>query len=382
MPKIIFVMMLGSVLSAVEFAQAGSFPFRKNIIDVHAHVACFGYQSECFISDRMKSKWQGLKFATYKKIFGIREEVLKREGDAYLFRLFDHRIRRSRYVRSAVFLSFDWVYSLDGKRQKKKSEIYVPNDFVAAAAKKYETILYAASVHPYRKDALEELERVKKQGAVFVKLIPSIQLFDPAHPKVIPYYRKLVELNLPLLIHLDDEGSFSHQAEQYSGPHKIERALQLGVQVIAAHVASKGHSHVSEEFQEAHMHSHPGQQNSVELSNFEQLTLLARRYPNLYADISALPAFGSRMSHLKKVLAEPVWEGRLLYGSDFPLDHKIFTSMNYFPGLVFSPYYRKLLRASREGNRWDYNVLLKKALGAPDEIFELPSILLGQNRSN
>ena len=41
---------------------------------------------------------------------------------------------------------------------------------------------------------------------------------NPDDPKLIPFYKKMVELNLPLLSHTGREGSFSRSAEE--GPFR------------------------------------------------------------------------------------------------------------------------------------------------------------------
>ena len=74
-------------------------------------------------------------------------------------------------------------------------------------------------------------------------------------------------------------------------------ALQLGVTVIAAHVASDG--------------ANQGQ------PNFDRLLSLLARYDNLYSDISALTQ-ANRPGALRAALNAGVTD-RLVYGSDWPL---------------------------------------------------------------
>ena len=60
---------------------------------------------------------------------------------------------------------------------------------------------FAASIHPYRADAVAELERCIAAGAVMVKWLPITQDFNPADPKCIPLYEALAHHRIPLLSH-------------------------------------------------------------------------------------------------------------------------------------------------------------------------------------
>ena len=60
-------------------------------------------------------------------------------------------------------------------------------------------MLFGASVHPYRKDAVAELERCVAAGAVLLKWLPITQGFNPADPRCFPFYEALAHHKLPLL---------------------------------------------------------------------------------------------------------------------------------------------------------------------------------------
>ena len=53
-------------------------------------------------------------------------------------------------------------------------------------------------------------------------------------------------------------------------------------------------------------------------------------YPNLFADISSMTQI-NKLGYLQKTLAEKKFEGKLLYGSDFPLINTAAVSPWYFP---------------------------------------------------
>ena len=302
--------------------RKGSVCDKKEFIDIHAHVGCFGDgKSGCFLSESLK---KSEKYKRYPMAFEIPKKLLE-GNDARFFKEFSQKIEKSSCVQAAVLLAMDGYYDKQtGKLDTEKTEIMIPNKFVAEETKKYPNLLWAASVNPYRKDWENELEYAYKNGAVMVKLLPAIQGFHPDDPDIKPFYRKLKQLNLPILIHLDDEGSFSRSYKEFIGVYKIEAALKEGVTVVVAHVASRGKSEVPKSF--AGMSG----SGTVSLANYEQIKILARNpnyKQNLFVDISALPMTCTRERDLAKVMKDKdLWAGRMLWGSDYPLNHWFLTS--------------------------------------------------------
>ncbi len=329
----------------------------KKYIDSHAHIASFGYESDCYVSEKMKESY---KFYGYQYLFGLSEKKAMQKGDAYLFDVLNEQIIDSEWVKQIVLLAMDQVYNKKGEVQKDKTEFYIPNDYIAKNIKKYSTFLLGASVHPFRKDALKALEKVKLQGAVLVKLLPAIQKFQPDDPQIKDYYLKLKELDLPLLIHVDDEKAFSKSHVQYTDPSTLEFPLKLGVTVICAHAASMGHKN--------------------EKNNFQTFLTLAKKYKNLYADISGLMIKKTRFGHLKKVLADKELHSRLIYGSDFPLSSQIMSSPFYYREELG---FFNALGMTLTSNTWDRNIELKKAMGTPESIFlNTEKLLLKNQKAN
>lgn len=208
------------------------------------------------------------------------------------------------------------------------------------------------SVHPGRKDALEELEWFKATGAVLVKWLPNIQNIDPSDERYRSYYGKLVELDLPLLTHVGDEDSFTQTNNTLGDPRLLRLPLECGVRVIAAHVASSGES--------------DGQ------DNVERLLEMMPEFPNLFADISTLTQM-NRKKHLPLVLNNPRLDGRLMCGTDYPQTNTpLVTSLQFFMNLRL----RQIRDLLRTRNSWDRDVNLKAALGMWPEVFALSRTFL------
>lgn len=319
-------------------------PFEgKHIIDFHAHVAGLGYgNSGCFINEDMRNNF---RFHFYLMAMGTSLKELEREGDHIIFKKISEAVAQSKVIDKTVILSMDGVINEHGELDTTKTQIYVPNDYVREHTRRYPNLLYAASINPYRKDAIERLEEAKAQGAVLIKWIPSIMYIDPADPAIIPFYKKMVELNIPLLTHTGMEKSFSHAKDELANPHRLQLPLSLGVKVIAAHIATTGESNGEE--------------------NFERILPMFKEHPNLYGDISSLTQINKR-GYVEKVLAHPELEGKLIYGTDWPLQ--------FFP--LISPWYHldeisisEALSISSIKNQWDRDVALKIGMGLDKSVF-------------
>tara|TARA_B100000963_G_scaffold163409_1_gene141979 strand:+ start:402 stop:695 length:294 start_codon:yes stop_codon:yes gene_type:complete len=75
-------------------------------------------------------------------------------------------------------------YSIGGEINLADGEVYIPNRLVGDFVKRHENIYFGPSAHLHRKNALEELEYSKENGAVLIKLILNIEDIDPPIPLV------------------------------------------------------------------------------------------------------------------------------------------------------------------------------------------------------
>ena len=291
----------------------------------------------------------------YLRAFGVSEKELEAKGDGLILGKISESLAASNNVTAAVVLAMDGVIGADGELDHSRTEVYIPNDFLAREVRRYPNLLFGASINPYRQDAIQRLEQVAADGAVLLKWLPSIQDIDPSDRRLIPFYLKLRELGLPLLTHTGSESSFTWKKDELADPERLRLPLSLGVTVIAAHAASNGRNHGE--------------------ANFTRFLRLCAEYPNLYADISALTQ-ANRLGHLASLLRHKELHGRLLYGTDMPLLNTGITSP-WFHAYRLSP--RKLLRICGNRNPWDRDVELKRALGVTDEIFGNSSVVIKKN---
>jgi len=351
-PRIIAITLLSlSLGGCVACRVFHSGPYRApealpeaKLLDIHVHTAGIGAgDSGCFISKAMENSW---KLGIYLKSFGTTREELQAKGDAHVVQLISRQLAASKHVGQAILLAMDGVVDANGELDKSRTEIYVPNDFIAKETAKTTNLLFGASINPLRKDALAQLEWAKANGARLVKWIPSIMQFDPADERLTPFYRKLVELKLPLLTHAGQERSFTSARDELCDPQRLHLPLKLGVTVIVAHIASTG--------------ANAGERDT------DRLAPMMATYTNLFSEISSLTQV-NKLGYLREALTRPEWSGRLLFGSDFPLINTPLCSPYCYPLNLTAEQCRRI---SAIENPWDRDVELKQALGVPREVFE------------
>jgi predicted TIM-barrel fold metal-dependent hydrolase len=335
---------------------------------MHAHVAGMGIGSQCWVGPEIRDSY---KFPIYLKSLDASEALIREHGDSYVIDRLARKIRESHSVGGAVVLALDGVWSQkqplsdssigQGKDtaftfaeefDTSLTQVYVPNDFIARETARFPFLYFGASVNPRRPDAIDRLRKAKAEGAVLCKWLPNIQLFDPADSANIPFFLELKALGLPLLSHAGEEDAFSTAVDSLGDPKRLTLALETGVIVIAAHAGTRGK-----------VQGKP---------YFTRLMEMMPRYPNLYADISSLTQI-NKLGHLKKVLQRPETRGRLLYGSDYPLIQTRLVSPYYYP-LALSM--KKMKAIAHEGNPWDQDVALKRALGVAEGVFRRSADLI------
>jgi len=176
--------------------------------------------------------------------------------------------------------------------------LYVKNDYVIELAKQHPKVLFAASVHPYRKDAVAELERCIKAGAVLLKWLPIVQDIDPMDARCIPFYECLAHHGVPLLSHTGGEKTLPNLNENVKGPALLSEAIKRGVKVIAAHCGTK---------------SAPFEEDYV-----EEFVRMARDHEHFYGDTAALN-LPTRSHVYTQLLEHPDMMKKVMHGSDWPV---------------------------------------------------------------
>jgi len=201
-------------------------------------------------------------------------------------------------IDAAVVLAFDAVYDEAGQIDAGNTHLYVTNDYAIEVCRRHPKMLFGASVHPYRKDAVAEIERCVAAGAVLLKWLPIVQNFNPADERCIPIYEALAHFKLPLLSHTGGEKSLPNLNTNVMDPALLLPAIKRGVTVIAAHCGTR---------------SARGETDYV-----PTFMRMARDHERFFGDTAAL-CLPTRSYAFKPLLADKVVREKLVHGSDWPI---------------------------------------------------------------
>lgn len=316
------------------------------IWDVHVHVAGVGRGNS---GNYLAAQFQrSLACHLFMRRLGLDPKVWNAEDvDEQIARMIIDQINAS-CVDRAVLLAFDAAYQDDGTRDEQRTLMVTDNDFVAELARTSGKTLFGASVHPYRRDALTELERLIKKGACLVKWLPSAQNIQPDHPRCFSFYDLLAKHRIPLLSHTGGEHTLKAFPDSLSDPRRLEPALERGVTVIAAHCGTSLFLH--------------------EKSHFPAWQEMALRHENFYGDISAFGVI-TRIWRLGPLLRAPALAAKCLFGSDFPVPPWPLSCLGKIS-------LKQSLEIRRTRNFFNQSVALMKAAGVTDDIFGRPGQLL------
>ena len=268
-----------------------------------------------WIGEQMRSPLRNpFQYARYR--FFLNASCVRRRDEdpsaAFLDRLLAcHRATAPGF--RLMLLAFDQVHDAGGQARPETSAFHVPNAHARAVAARYpDEIEWAASVHPYRADAVQALDAAVAGGARAVKWLPNAMGIDPASPRCDRFYEALARHRLPLLTHGGEERAVRGAAAHgFGNPLRLRRALDHGVRVIVAHCASLGTG--------VDLDAGPDGPAVPNLDLFARLMDDPRYEPLLMGDVSALTLANRFPVALGTVLERAEWHGRLLNGSDYPL---------------------------------------------------------------
>jgi len=258
-------------------------------------------------------------------------------------------------------LAFDFTYDEAGKRRDDLTALAVPNEYALKVAKsRPDRFEWAASVHPYRPDAVPALEWAKANGARSVKWLPPAMGIDMASARCKEFYEAMRRLDIPLLAHTGEEKALGGaRRHEFANPGHLRHPLEAGVRVIAAHCASLGKTDGVPNFE-----------------IFRELMKVKEFEGRLFGDLSAISQ-ANRAEYVPAILRERAWHPRLLNGSDYPLPGVMpITSLKDLVSLdVLDARLIPTLRALREGNSLVFDFVLKRNLrlageGFPPSVYE------------
>jgi predicted TIM-barrel fold metal-dependent hydrolase len=308
-------------------------------IDFHIHLAGDGSSgSGCLMSPRLMRRpvtW----YLTHS--VGLPWNKLGSGGDqAFLAKLLGH-LNTAREIDYGLLMAYDRVHRDDGTPDDQRLELYIPNDYVLGIAAREPRALAGVSIHPYRPDALDELDRCAELGAAAVKWLPTCQNIDPNHRRCRPFFDRMAQLGIPLISHTGPENTFTVLRPDLQDPRMLRPALERGVNAVAAHcglTVFPWQSHCLEGFLE-----------------------IIREFPNAWGDVSAF-SLPRHPGLVRRVIQDDEVVSRLIHGSDWPLP----VHARWLAGLVPWSVAREI---DADPNPLDRAVRIMQALGLPETLF-------------
>lgn len=314
---------------------------RGPMVDFHVHLMGVGNGGTgCFLSPAQR---EHMNYRFLLTLLGLSENG---RMDQDYVEVLVHQLRASS-IAQAVLVGQDKRYDSNGHPDDEATAFYVPNDYVFQIVRQYpELFVPCVSINPKRRDAMDELEKCAADGARVLKIHPPIQDVDPADERFRPFYRRVAELEIVLMIHTGAEHSAVVVDDALSDPARLAPALEEGCTLVAAHSGMNAFFDDTSSFQ----------------NFFPNLIALAERFPNLYCDTAVLASM-FRWRNIPQLLDNEVLSERLVHASDFP-----------FPSNALVFWHRlspaQTLRLCSETNLFERDYRIKQGLGVSLAAFE------------
>ncbi len=346
-----------------------------SLIDYHTHMLGLGTDcKDCFVhpaSYDFFSPLRRFRFNIYMSASGIGNP--KRADQEYLDRLV-RLIRGTNYPMKSALLAFDKHHNLDGSEDLEKTEFYVPNSIVFELSERYPDIFIPViSVHPYRVDAIEELDMWGRKGVRMVKWLPNAMGIDPSHPRVSEFYSTMKRYDMILLSHTGDEKAVHAEEDQKLGnPLLLRTALNYGVKVIMAHSASLGTCDDLDSLDNGKVPCFDLFLKMMEEERYDGL---------LYGEISAMLQYNRMPTPIQEILRRPELHPRLVNGSDYPLVavNVLIRTSELAEGGFITEQERKDLNEIYDFNPLLFDFVLKRTINLPGTAKKLPPSVFTRN---
>ena len=286
--------------------------------------------------DSLLSPTSWLKTRVFMSASGVDDfERLDQQYEDRLLRLLLHfQDVQRKYFAGAVEHRF-YLYALDyfhddeGRAVPEDTDMHVPDDYViglaarmnralgqvgARDARNRVRVVPVASVHPYRGDFRQQIERLAALGVRYLKWLPPSMGIDLGKVTA-RNYRALADNAVALLVHTGHEyvlrtpdGSY----QRLGDPRSLRKALDCGVTVVALHGARRGKNPDTGE---------------PYFNDFIELMEAPEYEGSLFGEISVM-VMGGFLSGDSRDLMVRVIEGarpsgalhrRMLNGSDYPV---------------------------------------------------------------
>jgi len=221
-------------------------------------------------------------------------------------------IASSRFVEKSCLFGVDCRIDSNGHECGRDRTVCATSEDVIGVARRYpRQFIPFFSINPLRQNALDLIDEYVEKGCKGAKFLQNYWGIDLNNPVLIPYYERLKENNLPLIIHIGSEYSIKSD-KAFEGIDMLTLPLEVGVTVIAAHMGLGQFNHKL--FPWRNLSRNPAWFDN----DYFQLLKMLDRHDNLYADISAIliPLRARALPHLAK---QKQIHHKIVFGTDYPV---------------------------------------------------------------
>lgn len=286
-------------------------------IDFHTHLL-----SKDVSFDRLYDK---VTLSLFAKSLNADKKLLMNEKFEGYVKTLTSNIENSNYVEKIVLLPVDGIYDNNGYYiTQDKTVCSNTNDVLDIYNRFPNLIIPFLSVNPNRFNSLDLLDEYIEKGCKGVKFLQNYWNLDLNDKKYIPYFEKIKQHNLPIVIHTGSE----YAIKSNSLFEKIEvsnQAIEIGCNVVLAHGGVSM-------FMETNPIKFLNNFNINKMcKDYEKSLDYMRKHDNVYVDLSAIISIFR--SKIIKDLAENQKDihNKLLFATDFPVPFSILFSFHNMP---------------------------------------------------
>ncbi|EFA80876.1 amidohydrolase 2 [Heterostelium album PN500] len=330
-----------------------------NLFGIGTDTNCYANGAEIY--DRFHHPFKFIKFKAFTSACAI-------DNNSQWDRQYvDRVVKLTRQLKStypigkSILSAIDKRYSEEGQEMMKMTGLYVPNDYLLDIVQDFSDLFIPCiSIHPYRKDAIDELLKWIVKGVRFVRWLPISMGIDMSSELCVPFYEALVENDIILFVHVGNEHSLIEPPDSNSAlgnPLLLKRALDIGVKIVGVHCGGEGKS---VDFDD------PKQTITPNLHLFLRLMHEKKYEDNLIGDLSGVIAY-NRVDSLVPMLDHHYLHHRFIYSSDYPIpavNLAVITTLLANRGLI-TPDERNLVNEIYKFNPILFDIVLKRIIRSP-----------------
>jgi predicted TIM-barrel fold metal-dependent hydrolase len=252
-----------------------------------------------------------------------KQDLIQRKYEAYV-EYFMNNIQTSQYVNKSVLLPVDAVVNEDGIEVSRDKTVCSSNDDVYKEYLKYPNkVIPFFSINPNRKDALNLIDKYVALGFKGAKLLQNYWYVDINDKKFEPYFQKLKDYDLPIIIHTGSEFAVDSNTD-YEKVDIADLAIKMGCKVVLAHFGVD----IVMESKPSKLLNNFSFNNKKFGDDYDKTLYYLEKYDNVYADLSAIIALFRAKTIEDLALNQKHIHHKLLFGTDYPVPFSILFSYN------------------------------------------------------